>query len=387
MTSTAGPSTVTLLIGAIDRHVHVTDFSLRGAFGRASRLQRLAGKGWRGVKRLVEGSDRVAAEDRASQLLESATPAEMRMLTQLYDENAPMPPGARNYLSTESPRLQELRASHARSRLPVMTPSLWSDEHLQDTDLRYFRGESPYVWNYREWPRAMVLKYFIWTEYVASRDDRGLLERLEEDGAFGCWTFDYEGYPRVSRDLLDSVNEIMFLEREIGILDRPNLRVLDIGAGYGRSAHRMTQAVPCIDDFCCVDVVAESTFICEYYLQMRGCTPPARVVALPNVSDDLEPNHFDLAINIHSFSECTTQAIAWWIALLEHLRIPNLLIVPNDGDQLLAWEPDGTRTDFRPLVETAGYELAKNEPVIDDPAVRELLRLDDHFLLFSRTHD
>ena len=94
---------------------------------------------------------------------------------------------------------------------------------------------------------------------------------------------------------------------------------------------------------------------------------------------------FDLAINIHSFSECTTEAIAWWIELLEHLRIPHLLIVPNDEDRLLAFEPDGTRRDFRPLVEAAGYELATREPVIDDPAVRELLRLTDQFLLFRRT--
>jgi SAM-dependent methyltransferase len=265
-----------------------------------------------------------------------------------------------------------------------MSRSVWSDDHLSETDLRYFRGESPYVWNYREWPRAMVLKYFIWMEYVASRDSRGLLQRLGEDGAFGCWTFEYPGYPRVSRDLLDSVNEIMFLDRTLGILDRPRLRVLDIGAGYGRSAHRMTQAASCIDDFCCVDVVPESTFISEYYLQYRRCTPPARVLPLPDAADHLEPEYFDVAINIHSFSECTSEAIAWWARLLNRLRIPRLLIVPNEGERLLAWERDGTRTDFRSLIEDAGYSLVQSEPVIDDPAVRELLRLNDYFLLFSR---
>ena len=363
----------------------MTDVSLRHLLTRVPRLRRLAGKGWRRFKRLVEGGERSEVERWSESLLRSATPSEWRMLTQLYDDTSPLPSTAQTHLSKRSPRLQRLRETYARSGLPVMVRSLWNDEHVQDVDLRYFRGESPYLWNFREWPRSMVLKYFIWAEYVASRDPRDLLRRLGEDGAFGCWTFEYPGHPRVSRDLLDSVNEIMFLDRELGILGRASLRVLDIGAGYGRSAHRMTQAAPQIDDFCCVDVIPESTFICDYYLRFRGCMPPARVMPLPEIPRGLERDHFDLAINIHSFSECTTAAIAWWIELLEHLRIPHLLIVPNDEDQLLAFEPDGTRPDFRPLVEAAGYELAQREPVIDDPAVRELVRVTDHFLLFHRT--
>ena len=153
----------------------------------------------------------------------------------------------------------------------MTVPSVWNDDLLSaQLDLRHFRGENQYMWHYREWPRAMQLKYFVLTEYVRRRDPRGLLERLGEDGAFGCWTFEYPGLPRVSRDLLDSVNEINFLERHLGILDRPSLRVLDIGAGYGRTAYRMVDAAAGIDDYCCVDAVPESTFISEYYLRHRG---------------------------------------------------------------------------------------------------------------------
>jgi SAM-dependent methyltransferase len=364
----------------------MTAISLRHLLNRSPGLRRLAGKGWRRFKLFVEGEQRSDVEPWIDALLRSMAPTEWRMLTQRYNDAVPLPPTAQNYLSNRSPRLQQLRETYARSHLPVTVPSVWNDTHLQDADLRYFRGESPYLWNYREWPRSMVLKYFIWTEYVASRDPRDLLRQLGEDGAFGCWTFEYRGYPRVSRDLLDSVNEIMFLDRQLGILERRSLRVLDIGSGYGRSAHRMIQAAPQIQDFCCVDVIPESTLICDYYLRFRRCTPPARVIPLSELPHALEPHHFDLAINVHSFSECTTEAIAWWIKLLDHLRIPDLLIVPNDEDQLLAFEPDGTRRDFRPLLEAAGYELAKSEPVIDDPGVRELLRLADQFLLFRRTN-
>jgi hypothetical protein len=38
-----------------------------------------------------------------------------------------------------------------------------------------------------------------------------------------------------------------------------------------------------------------------------------------------------------------------------------------------------------PLMRGAGYELVSREPVIRDPAVRDLVRVDDHFHLFART--
>ncbi|MCU1427041.1 MAG: hypothetical protein JWL83_1041 [Actinomycetia bacterium] len=360
--------------------------SLRRVLTAQPQLRRVAGKAWRTLKRFAEGSQRAEIQYWMDFMLQHTTPTEWRMLTEAYDDTGPLPADAEVELSAKNPRLQSLRDEYARSGLPVTVPSVWNEDLLEaQLDLRYFRGESPYVWHYREWPRAMILKYFIFAEYVRRRDPGNLLERLGEDGAFGCWAFDYPGYPKISRDLLDSVNEILFLDRHLGILERPRLRVLDIGAGYGRTAHRMVQAAPGLDDYCCVDAIPESTFICEYYLRHRGCAPPARVVPLHEIDRAAEPGHFDRAVNIHSFSECTFEAVSWWLAWVERLRIPNLLIVPNDRDELLAFESDGSRRNFRPLVEAAGYELAVQEPVLDDPAVQELLRVPDEFLLFRRT--
>jgi hypothetical protein len=157
--------------------------------------------------------------------------------------------------------------------------------------------------------------------------------------------------------------------------------VLDIGAGYGRLAHRMTTAHPNVADYCCVDAVPESTFLSEWYLRFRGCTPPARVVPLHEV-ETLQPG-FDLAVNIHSFSECTHDAIAWWLDLLRRLAVPRVLIIPNEPTELLSLEADNSRRDFAPLLSEAGYELVKAEPVLDDPAVRELVGLEDHFHLYA----
>jgi FkbM family methyltransferase len=359
--------------------------SLRHRVAGHPTVRRAGGRAWRTIKRYAEGTQRAELEYWLNVMSEELTPTEWRMLTDMYDTTTPLPAEADQALRIDNPRLAELREEYKRLDLPVTVPSVWSDELLAgQLDLRYFRGENPFVWHYREWPRAMLLKYLLFAQYVRQRDDRKLLERLDEDGAFGCWTFEYPGYPRVSRDLLDSVNELSFLDRHLGILDRPGLRVLDIGAGYGRTAYRMSQAATDLADYCCVDAIPESTFVCEFHLQYRGCTPPARVVPLHEVQDALRPGQFDLALNIHSFSECRYDAVAWWVDRLVHLGVPDLLIVPNDRDELLAMEGDFTRRDFRPLLEAAGFRLTVNEPVIDEPAVRELLRVEDHFLLFHR---
>lgn len=312
------------------------------------------------------------------------TPEDRRYLTSLYDDRTPLPAGAEEELSPENPRLRALQEAYADLDLPGATSSRWDTAAVESfLDLRYFRGESLITWHYRELPRITALKYFVFVGYVQDRDPEGLLKVLDEDGAFGCWTFSYPGYGRFSRDLLESVNEICFLERELRLTQRERFSVLDIGAGYGRMAHRMTSAYPQLDDYCCIDAIPESTFVSEYYLRYRGCMPRARVVRLDAFDQELRPGGFDLALNIHSFSECPYPAATWWIDQLKRLRVPRLLIVPNEPKEMLTLEPDGSRRDFKPLLEAAGYRLTQCEPVIDDPAIQELLQLRDHFHLFD----
>jgi SAM-dependent methyltransferase len=338
--------------------------SARGAPGR--RLRRLAAR-VRG-ERLPPGLE-LTEEDR-------------RYLTEYYDASVPLPEGAQEELTERSPRLRELREAYAALDLPASDRSRWKRESIDAfLDLRYFRGETLITWHYRELPRITKLKYFLLMRAVRERDELGLLDRLDEDAAFGCWTYSYPGYGRVSRDLLESVNEISFLERELGLSQRERFSVIDVGAGYGRLAHRMAKAYPQLDYYCCVDAIPESTFLSEYYLRHRGCTPPARVVSLDRVRD-IAPGRFDLAVNIHSFSECTRAAIGWWVDQLRRLRVPQLLVVPNEPTDLLSLEADGSRLDFAPLLEEAGYRLALVEPVVEDPAVRDLVPLRDHFHLY-----
>lgn len=316
------------------------------------------------------------------------TEEDIRYFSKLYDDTVPLPPSAKTELLPGNPRLLELRSAYESLDLPVRATSRWRNRAVDSfLDLRWFRGESLFVWHYRELPRISQLKYYIFARYVRDRDGLKLLDRVDEDGAFGCWTFSYPGWGVVSRDLLQSVNEISFLERELHLSSTEGLRVLDIGAGYGRLAHRMAVGLPNVADYCCVDPIAEATFLSEWYLRYRNCVPPCRVARLDRLDTQVRGYGFDLAVNVHSFSECPLRAVQWWISLLSELEVPRLLIVPNDPDELLSTEEDHSRRDFSGQLEAAGYELVACEPVIDDDAVRELIPLHDRFYLFARAPD
>jgi FkbM family methyltransferase len=302
----------------------------------------------------------------------------------LADRSVPPPEGATEVLRPDSSRLLELREMYEQLDWPVCTHSRWQRHNLEDwLDLTWFRGDTSYVWHYREAPRVSKLKFFVFLRYVVERDRLGLVDTLGEDGAFGCFTYDFPGYPRCSRDLLDSVSELDFLDRHLGITSREGLRVIDVGAGYGRLAHRAAQALDRLGDYCCVDAVPESTLLSEYYTGFRGVSPPVRVVPLPEVPA-LPAGGFDLAVNVHSFSECPRAAIAWWMDELARLEVPTLFVVPNEASGFLSLETDGSRLDYLGAIEEAGYRLKVDEPMFLDDGVRELVDVHDRYYLFER---
>lgn len=317
-------------------------------------------------------------------LLQRLDERDRRFLTALVDDSVPLPPGTEQDLRPDHPRLTELRAAYAETDAAVRVRSRWTDERVGSwLDLARFRGDNAYVWHYREDRRSSELKFLVYAQDVRRRDHAGLLDRLGEDGAFGCWSYDFDGLPRCSRDLLDSVNELLFLDDALGVLGGSCPRVLDIGAGYGRLAHRYVEACTGVTDHCCTDAVAESTFVCEHYLRHRGVAPPARVAPLTEVAD-LSPGSFDLAVNVHSWSECPHDAIAWWLDHLARLEVPHLFVVPNERAGFASLEPDGSRRDYLPLIGQAGYRLVREEPAFADPAVRAALGVHDRHCLFSR---
>lgn len=285
-----------------------------------------------------------------------------------------IPDAARSYLHENNPRLLELRERYAQVQIEALKPSIWDSEHTtEQLELSFFRGDNAYVWQERD--QNLEVNYLVTAYYYQSMDRLGLLDTLEEDELFGIFTYPYRDGKLLSRDLLDSVGEILFLEDMLGISQREDFHILDIGAGYGRLAYRMATALPNLGSYNCVDAIPESTFLSEYYLNFRGVSDKAHVWCLDEVEAQLKSQKIDLALNIHSFSECTADSTRYWLDLLREHEVPYLMIVPNPvfegGKQLYSKELDGSEPDLMPTVREAGYEPIYQRPKYGDPAVQK----------------
>lgn len=282
--------------------------------------------------------------------------------------NSVLPDEALRYLKPDNPKLISLQQRYRSFNGEVTTPYLWNDEYVGTKDIAHFRGDNAWVWQVRG-KSSNILAYALSFYYLKSIDRFGFLDRLSEDESFGNFVFPIAARP-VSRELLDSIAEIYFLDRHLGLSSRVHFSVLDVGAGYGRLAHRMVSALEGVESYYCTDAVAVSTFVSEYYLRFRG-VDRATVIPLDEIEGFLDTHSVDLAINIHSFSECRLEAIEWWIRLVSRHRVKNLMIVPNrstsGGRELLTNRGE----NFLPLLEKYGYRTVVKEPKYLDPVVQE----------------
>jgi hypothetical protein len=296
-----------------------------------------------------------------------------------------LPSGAREYLCSSNPRLIELRRQYEHVDSPAVRHSQWNAAYVEsEVPLQRFRGDCAFIWQERDLnlPSTYLLTYY----YLRATGHAELLDRLSEDDLFGVFTVKADG-SLISRDRLDSAIEIAFLDRALGISRRGCSHVLDIGSGYGRLAFRLTQAFGNVS-VTCVDAVAESTFLCEYYLGFRGVSARAQAVSLPDVEAVLAETPIDIAVNVHSFSECPLSAIRWWLDLLSRMHVPRILVVPNaglhGGTRLLSAEIDGSSMDFQPLFEERSYKLVLSQPKYAEPALQQLGVTPTHYYLFAR---
>ena len=185
-----------------------------------------------------------------------------------------------------------------------------------------------------------------------------LLDLFEDDDAFGAITLDIDGKV-VTRDLLDSVAEIHFLRTQLYLQPGAALRILDVGAGYGRFAHRFLKAYPQYYVYC-ADAIPVSTQVCKEYLKYRK-VERAEALFYTELSRVQKP--IDLAVNVHSWSECTLEWIGWWMDQIGEFGIPNLFLVPHDGqctahETFNESEPQlSQRLPFLPLIQQRGYLL------------------------------
>ena len=280
-----------------------------------------------------------------------------------------LPDGAIEYLTVENPRLQELRQRYSHFQAKASIPIVWTDEYVQSYGLQSFRGDNCYVWQTRD-PNCAEINYCLTAYYVKAIDTLGLFQKNNEDGLFGVHTYTVD-CKTVSRDFLDSIVELHFLEKHLQLSRIQELSILDIGAGYGRLAYRTANSLPNLSTYLCTDAVPESTFLSEYHIKFRHLEEKVAVVPLDEIEECLQKQQIDLAINIHSFSECTLVAIEWWLTLLSTAKVRYLFIAPNASDHGGEKLALNSGEDFSSLVERYGYKLRIKAPKYDDPLVQK----------------
>jgi hypothetical protein len=295
----------------------------------------------------------------------------------------PLPPEAEEVLRPDHPQLVEYERRYEGH--PAADSSQWSRDYIRNTiDMRFFRANNAYVW--QQWDSADPFRFGLATYYTRLHDRFRLFDRLHEDGLFGAETYDIDGVT-VSRDLLDSIAELTFLEEEVG-LSTGEMTILDIGAGYGRLAHRATTAFAKVT-YICTDAIPLSTFLSSFYLRFRGVTDRTTVIPLDEIAEAIAARQIDLAVNIHSFSECPLSTIKWWLDLVAESAVRHLMIVPNTKARLLSKERNAPRIDFLPLVRAAGFELVRTRPKYGDSEFMQKHGLHGAFpmfyFLFSRS--
>lgn len=114
------------------------------------------------------------------------------------------------------------------------------------------------------------------------------------------------------------------------------LDILEIGGGYGRLA---VELAPLVHAYFMVDPVPVSRELAKRYLVQFGCGG-VTVLSVEEYFDlynqsraepiATEPElKFDLAINIHSWNECSLDTITAWVEEIERLQIPYLFTVSH----------------------------------------------------------
>ncbi len=285
-----------------------------------------------------------------------------------------IPEGAESYLVRDNPRLISLKRRYSDVYSKVVTHSQWRPEYVtREAPLLLFRSDCAYVWQKRDlnFPIHLACTYFYLKAYPLS----DLLATCHEDTLFGVYSISAEG-KIITRDLLDSVCELHRLRDVLSLTPSSHFTGLDIGSGYGRLAYRLSQCFP-NSRVICSDAIPESSFLCEFYLRFRNVEHNARMVPLDELVDEVKGTEIDIAVAINSLTECSSEAVSWWLDLLTERKVPHLLIAGSgslDGGRLLRTEEYGDHNhpkDLLEIVHQAGYRQIAMIPKFDEPVLQQ----------------
>jgi putative sugar O-methyltransferase len=189
---------------------------------------------------------------------------------------------------------------------------------------------------YFEWHDQKSYRYFVlllWA-YARKVDDRGYLDRLEEPQEGNPLVVSCNGQ-RASQDLANAVLEYYSMAEAVRFEEMR--RVLEIGAGYGRTAYVIMALNPHVR-YTIVDI-PPALWVAQRYLSsvfpgrkvfrvrdfesydaVRDDMEDASLVCLlPHQLPLLPQGHFDLSLNISSFAEMQKSQVDGYFRELDRL--------------------------------------------------------------------
>ncbi len=166
------------------------------------------------------------------------------------------------------------------------------------------------------------------------------------DAQFGAYMVDTPSLGPVNRMWLEANIEIRFMQ-DNGV-NLAECDVLDIGAGYGRLEPLLAGVCKSV---ACVDAVPISTELCREYCAKFA--PSAKVYSLAEFKQAAEGLHFDVAMNVHSWNECSHDEVRRWLDVVCGMGVKWLFTVahgrPGEENPYYTWM--GGRDSFRTLIE------------------------------------
>jgi putative sugar O-methyltransferase len=116
-------------------------------------------------------------------------------------------------------------------------------------------------------------------------------------------------------DYLQASLELGFIEKAV---DLPGRRVLEIGAGYGRTCHAILSNYD-IESYHIVDLANTLALSRRYLREVLDDDQFAKIrfVEVDGIGEVLDGPRFDLCINIHSFTEMTPEVVKAYLGLID----------------------------------------------------------------------
>lgn len=216
-----------------------------------------------------------------------------------------------------------------------------------------FRNDNAFVWQLQLGDKEK--DYINYYRKLQKKDSLGLFKKTFEDDSFGCINFRVDNI-NISRDLLDSINEIYFLKTNFKSLETMN--ILDIGAGYGRLCKRYLDCFPGAKYYT-TDGIPHSTYLANIYLSKYGYQDFN--IKLTDLDKLFQTNKIDIAINIHSFPEMNINDIEYWLKSLHKYKVKYIYFVPNNPRSNKINIPANDGKNLVPIFNKYNYKIIKYE--------------------------